>query len=442
MRAVFLVLAGFCMGFAGPARAADETNREIARTFANFHLQQKNLRPGWAVLRQHLESDPADVGAWNLLGLIYLEADQPSYAMKAFHNAIERGSTSDPERGIYLYNYADAANRAGRETQARDLLAQSAVHELSGAGAKLAMAELKSGAALPVLSLEAKSWSGSATVFSGYDSNVLLFSDSVVSGGTATGTASPAVSTILQARHSRAFASQPLEAAISTGFTYYQASESRKFNNLLSAIALDWGADNDELAVFDGSVGTQLDLSFMNTNGFQFFNWSEALQWRGKLRHSLRAETEFAIPFTYYKFRVEEGDDPEDDRSGLGLAPSLTHSRQFGSSRISGGLRVETLFSRGDNYRSYSLAIPVSVSRPVGAEWRLRALAEPQAASYSRSATGRRDRGIKFGLALARSFGSSFSATMDYSFRRNLSNVELATYAKHSLMLMVNYELF
>lgn len=439
MRASLLVFFAFLLISPGPARAADETNREIARTFAIHYIQQKELQSGWSVLRDHLEADPADAGAWNLLGLIYLEADQPAYALKALYRAVEKASQTDPERGIYLYNYADAAIRAGNETQARDLLVESASFPQTRATAKLALGELKAGNALPVFALESQShWDASAAFLSGYDSNVLLFSDSTLSAQTASGAASPTLSALVQVQNARSFADWSWIAS----FTHYQAEEARQFNNFATSLNSEWGKENEEFAVFDGSLGNQFDLAFMNTNGFQFFNWTETLRWRGTLRHSLRAETEVALPLSYQKFLVEAGDDPFDDRTGWSVAPALVHSRTFGASRFSAGIRLEAQLPKGDNYRSFSFAMPMNFSRTFGGSWGAAFSLEPQFANYVRSATARRDRGLKTGVALSRTFGDAISASLDYSFRRNISNVELATYSRHSLMLMVNYALF
>src|SRR5690349_21797722 len=98
----FVVLGAALVG--SSAWAAQETNRELAKTFVNFYIQQHEYNSARKYLTNHLQSDPEDAWAWNMLGLTHVETKAYAKAVDAFGNAVKHCKDGDEKRPFYRYN--------------------------------------------------------------------------------------------------------------------------------------------------------------------------------------------------------------------------------------------------------------------------------------------------------------------------------------------------
>jgi tetratricopeptide (TPR) repeat protein len=428
------------LAISGPARAADETNREIARTYANFHLSQRDLVSAVSGLREHIRSDPDDAGAWNLLGIVYLQASQPRYAADAFQGAVSRAG---PEvRGIYLYNFADARARSGDLGAARTGLAQAAQDPRVATAAEAALVRLGSGAPLPPLKLTRPGhWRGSVSLSSGYDTNVLLSSDTAVAE--ATGAASPSATTSVQAAHYKDHSERALLANGLASFTYHSDESARLYNSGYVAAGAEWAEGEDSRDRIGWAIGNELDVTFLNFNGFRFYNWNEGITPKLVIRHSPLHETELELPVRYQRFTVEDGSDLADDRTGFGVRPLVTYRRSVGPNLMTAGFQFEKHLARGTNYRANAFSVPLSWSQRqlFFGLWGLFEL-DLSHTRYYAADDDRTDRFAKAAVTLGRPLGGRWSGNLTYAFRRNLSSIGTYRYSKHLIALSVSHELF
>lgn len=421
-----------------------ETNREIIRTIANFHLEHQEFIPAQYLLAEHLREDARDAHAWNLLGLAYLGAKNLPQAAQSFYTAST--TVTDAHKGIYLYNYADALIQSGDQHRAKTVLELASRESSVAEASRRAMEQLAPGRPLPTLELASESqsgeWDSSLSVGSGYDSNVLLISNESIATVSRSNTASPFLSAQAKLEYSRAAGSGGIGIEGQAAFTYETNSAAQKFNTLYAAGELAWeGARPGPGGGFYSRVANSFDSSWLKSDGYKFYGLTEAIGWTGTLKHGRKAETILELPLRYQLFARDPGADAIDDRTGLGVRPAATHRLGFWRALFSASAQYERHLAHGSNYRAHSLLVPVSLTVPliwsvigsVGAEW--------SRTFYSESNPVRRDTGLRSWLSFGRRFGSDFFAGLDYGYRKNDSNVESATYEKHSATLTVTYDL-
>ncbi|MGE0616355.1 MAG: hypothetical protein AB7P04_12010 [Bacteriovoracia bacterium] len=425
-------------GVVGAASAADQTNREIVRTFANFYFQQGEYAQGQNYLMQYLETDAGDVGAWNLLGIFFAETNEFKKAQQAFYHAAKNSTGED--RGIYLYHYADALARNGDMNEAKKSLELARAYPTVTVAADAALDTLTAGKPLPDLELDKPGkWSVLGTLGTGYDTNVLLSSDTSLASTTTTNAASLFSSLTAQALYTKEVWGGRGNARTSAGYTYYFSSDARTYNSLGVVLAADWGRPLKTLTGWTFSYGNEFSLNYLNYNGFRFYNWSDALSATAKLQIDLRSEVEFKLPLRYQKFKFDTGDDAADDRTGFALPVEVTYRRYVDANVLSAGLKYERLLASGANYRSHTFSLPLSWTRllPWELYWGLGL--EGARVTYPESSTGRADTYLRLSTSFTRVFSSELSGTLSYGFQRNISNVASAQYGKHAVSILVTY---
>ncbi len=421
------------------ATPEEETNREVARTYSSFYLGQKDLSASIKVLMEHLKTDPKDTGAWHLLGLTLLESHENTKASQAFYQAL--ATSSELGRGLYLYYYADALNRSGDINKAKAVLERALKESDVSEVVKEALANLKPNVALPPIRFAKRgNWKGSLTLIGGYDTNVLLTSDSAIASISRSDTASPFGTFVGQIAHTKSLASGQLQSRGSAGANMNTAVAAKTYNTIFSSLGFDWGNGEEEFKSFDQALGETFDINWLNSSGYKFFSWTNTLKWRGALHHGASSDTEIEIPGFYTKSALDSTDDPANDRSGLGLRPSLLHRRYFAFGVITISARFEKLFAKGANYKSSTISVPFTWSRNVFLGLFGTLGLEGAQVKYPESSTLRSDRYLKASASLGRRVSKKIVGSLDYGYTRNISNVETARYNKHSLSLMVNYE--
>ena len=439
MKKSLLLLATAALTVPGAAFAADETNRELAITYANFHVQRKDYAAADRALSDHLRTDAQDSEAWNILGLVRIKAGNPTQAVEAFARAAS--VTGAPSHGIYLYNYADALSRSGDEARARKSLEEASSDAAVGSSARQALEELKPGRSLPELRLSPPArWNADMTVATGYDTNVLLFSDTTLASITGTGTASPFFLLAPRVSHSGDALGGRLDSDASVTFLDETGSSASAFNNLSVSAGSRLARPDKSFGLFHSYLG-RLDYSMLNLSGLEFFHWSALAGWRGVAQHRKGSETYFELPLRYQKFHTAAGDDPANDRTGPALAPTIGHRHQFGELDVDIALQFEKLFSRGANFHSTAFRVPLSLTHPL--PWDLTGTLGLEVARirYPDSSAKRADTSVQGSLVLSRRLFDRLNGILSYSYTKNSSNTDTAAYTKNSVALLVTYAL-
>lgn len=448
MKLKFLAVITLLLTQIAGAETFNETNREVSRTFARFYLDQKEFSEAQSVLAGHLVTDVSDSSAWNFLGLTYMETADYPRASKAFRKAIsltQGKSEKRDSRGIYLYNYADSLVRMGDVDPARKILIATLQYDQIESSARKALRSLKKGEELPPLDVQLPvqtTWSGEVSLRSGYDTNVLLYSDSSLASASRSDTASPNTSLGISVGNKTGLWGGALKTKAGSSFTYQTNQAARSYNSLYNSLGLDWVEAPREPKRFTHGIGSAVDLSYLNTNGFRFFHWSGELGWKGYLQHSSRSQTEFEIPLFYQNYSTENLSTLDDDRTGFGARAKMTHSRVVGAYVLSLGAELERQSTQGSNYKSYSISAPLSAVRSLF--WKMTGVAsfELTRTWYPNSSENRKDTNLSFSLGFFKKFGKAWGGALDLIFLRNVSNQESAQYTKNAVSITASYDLF
>ncbi len=440
----WIVIVLVCAVFSIQSWAAEEpsseqkTNREVVRTYVKYYLRHQEYGEAIRALTEHVVFDAKDAGAWHLLGQAYMGSGENKRAIQTIGEALKYAS--EDTRGIFLYAYADALNRAGDSEKARATLLEAGqiVQVSESAGAALAV--LKSGVALPSLKLAKPSlWKTNLGVGMGYDSNVLLNSDAVMATIKRSDTASPVLNVTGQVSNERPLHQGVFASRLVGGINGYSASAAQKYNALFASLGFDWAREPEADRV-SFKLGNGFDINWLNSSGYKFFSWTDTIKPRVIYPHSKGGETEIELPIYYQRFTLDPGDLAANNRSGPGGRVGISHRRAFGSGLLSSGLRFERHFAQGANYRANTYAVPLSWSQPL--VWGLAGslVFEGAQVSYSESAPSRTDRSARFSLSLGRRFAQSVFGAIDVAAMRNTSTVMTARYTKLTAMLRVSYE--
>jgi tetratricopeptide (TPR) repeat protein len=441
----FLVLLG---SVSGPreSRAGTTTNREIAQIRARWHLTQKERSEAIAVLREHLLEDADDDAALLLLGLVLLEDGRTREAGDYFRKAA--AVTQGERRVISLYNLADSYFRAGQIREAGDALRLAASGKSRDIDQPLrdhllsVAARLDSGDTLPPYRRPVPSRFGmTALMGSGFDTNVLLASDASLAATADTGTSSFQLSPGVQLAWHKpvGLSERALLIGASGSFSWNASEEAQAFNSLVLGQTLDWTRVAPSSSGF--SLGNQLDLVLLNTDGLGFFNLVETVRPRYQFRHSARASTDLDLGIRYQLFAAPA--DPDFDRTGPGVRPRLVHRHILGPTVLTAGVAYDLQFASGREFKASSLQVPLSLAVP--RLWRnLGVVVSGEFAStqYGESTTERADTLLQGALGLRLPWSRRSLLGLDVAYRKNTSTLESASYSKQQFVLTFSQDLF
>lgn len=425
-QAVFLLLLiGICNA------AADEvTNRELARTYANFYIRQKDFKQAQSSLASHLESDPADTEAWNLLGLAAMEIPDLGSAKQAFYRAAQ--DEKSESRGIYLYHYADALNRAGETNAAKDALKIASRYDEVKDSVSRAMEKMKERERLPELFLsERATWSKQIAISTGYDTNVMMAPNATLANLTASDIASPNAMVMGKVGFVKPKFTREIEASLLGAFQYQTNPAAYQFTSIYGAISGEYRENGDEFSQFYWAVPLKADAALLNTSGFQLFNWNGGVTPRFGYKLTGLSRLEFE-PFAAYRwFLLASGSDSANDRTGLAFGATLTYKTFLGAWEFSAGAKFDRQFARGNNFSSFSYMIPISfVSPTVFWNSKLAIKADVGMNDYPLASYTRRDFVINPQVSMFRKFGQKWTGTLTLGSIINSSSLTSADYRK------------
>ncbi len=381
-----------------PVQASDETNRELVRFAVSIHLERGDLAAAAQALREHLKGDLEDPQAWRLYALVLSRQGKLPESKAALARAL--ALAPEQEKASVASLLAPAAPGSGSKEQ------------------------------------RAVSWF-SMGLSGGYDTNVLLLTDATQAGATDAGQASPALAPSIRAGKTWKAGEDTWKLEGSSTFTWYSSAAAQTFDSLYSAASI--GAEGPVHGRWKSAWSVDADLSFLNSNGFQFFNWGVLAYLRPVWVHDSVSETRLKAGAGYRKFLFEAGDDPDNDRSGPSASVGVQYRRKLGAWVLGAGLGWDKQFTRGDNYKSDALGAPVSLDWAFSRSWSLQLRGEPSATFYPKSKLGRSDRALDVGLDLGWKSGPHWSYSLAYSGHRNTSTYEDARYTKFQGMLGVTH---
>jgi tetratricopeptide (TPR) repeat protein len=425
-----------------PALATDVTNREIARLYADAAIAEKDYAGAIRTLSEHVAADPEDGGAWHLLGVTQLLANQPERAIESFEKALPR--VPEENRGITRYYLADAYSRKGDPSKSVELLRAAKEEEVSAWSASRALADgLGTGAPLPEIvpgypgGFDGSLWAGTA-----YDSNVLLASNDSLATISRSDVASPKFTVGGNAVYTKkGYRGGNLVALGGANFDAHTATNAQRLNSLGTNVGAEWARPASTSDGIVHSFGDDFGLNFLNNDGFSFYSWQDTLRWRGILQQGYGVETEFSAPVRYQKYASPAAQSPDDERTGVAVGAEVAQRRQYRDRTGSIGLAAERAFTRGKNYRSWTFNLPIGWRDPSLPFWGLglRANLVPSIVRYPSSTNSRHDFNVTGTLSLTKPVRERTTAALNYIYVTNPSNLTAATYQKHTIGLQVIY---
>lgn len=424
----------------------DQGNREIATTYGIYYLRTRAHREAIEVLKNHLLNDLNDMANWNLLGLVYLRVRDYQQASTSFKRAaISSEETKDQEdqvnlTGVYWYNYADALIRLKKIKEAKAGLRQAQKYKNVESSAESALGVLVAGRPLPKLVVEdvRSPWAGSVTFGLGYDTNVILSSDATRSSASATGASSPLVNLLLGLDYLNAGSSSQFGSSWSAFLAYHSASEAKEFNAVSGSWLLNWEAKRTRQHQFLMGIENQFDLSYLNTDGYEFYSWNDLINWKSSWWHGANAVTRIRLSPGYQKFAKDDSAEDANDRTGPLVQLEIEYDRLIRAFKrewtLTGGLELERVFAAGENYVANTAAVSAGLSFMTWQQITAGFGIEGERAFYPKSSNSRKDWVLTSKIQLLKALGKKTWTSLGYEWVRNVSNDETATYSKHSLI--------
>jgi Tfp pilus assembly protein PilF len=421
------------------AKTRVDVNREVTQTYASIYFEVGDYVRAERLLTEQVQIDPTDGVSWNLLGLAQLERGSLTQALYSFKQAVLHASGETKRTA--LYNIADVQSRGKKEDAARQTLNRLLRVEGAEQAARHALKEMRTGRPLPPYEDDQrKRQSLSGTFGSGYDSNVLLFSESTLQPSDITQGGSAYLSPSLQYARIDSVGKRDLETRALASYTQYLDQASQSFNSLFGRIEGQFGSVADEHLGYHDAVGMSLDATALNLNGaLGLFNAVGGLRYRAILRSERTWEWWFEAPLRYQYFRGEVAG--EDIRSGPGAQVAIGQRRVIGPMVLFAKVLGDTVLTTGDNFRAWSIGLPVTVAFPLtNLGLALQLGGDVLFTDYYKNSSDRADTSYGGFFGVSRAFWGGIQAMLEYRFRRNASTLDVATYRKHQVGLYLSYD--
>ncbi len=456
-------LSAVAISFAANTAVAQETvqtasqaNRDLTYALVDGAVKIGDLDQAQRILSRQLETDSDDHVGWALQADIYLKQQNYAQAESAFRRAASsselRGPTKSNEevRAQYLYQAANARVLEGDLVQVQQLL-QEVVHaapSIQGLGAQVERIKsvLKAGQPLPPLKVtdgddadDAKKIRYLFGLRSGYDSNVLLLPDDTT--GVSPGSAFVSPSVVIDG--ALPISVLDIKGRSVSNFTAYTAEPSRKFNTIFQSLNAEWSPRLIRTETFSPTVGSRADLSFVNSDGMDFFSWTGTAYLNAVYTLDEVSSVLAELPLGYQRFPGVVVLDGVDRRDGWLLSPTAVYRRRIGEWSLSGGANYQEAWTMGQNFKSRTIGTTLGASRPLLFEIMGRLGLGYNRVNYRQSLTNRRDTRVDVSMGLTRimPFSKRMTVNLDYIYSSNDSSLTTATYKRHSVFLQATYAL-
>lgn len=436
----FKVLVFCILGSSFSHLQADiETNREVIQSFLRHHLSMKDYDSAETLVKEHLQTDSKDFERWNVLGFLYLRKQDYDKATRCFDMALKTADNS--HKGEMLYTQAEAYNKNDRHRKAKESLQRALAYPETEPAAREALDLIEPGKDLPPLkAVRPGEWNWNAGASAGYDNNALLLSNNTLDSVSRSGTASPSFAVSTRGGFKKDMYSGKLDSGANLSYNFYSNAAVRSFNTLSGAVNGKWTPDFEDIThpvSFNGRAG----ITYLNPDIFNFFTWNSEVSAETAWTHSGTNQTKLEIPFRYQNYSVPS--DRSNDRTGVAAGFKALHQYKLTSSLLSFGLDFERAWTNGENFKSYQYSIPIGLVKPLPL-WKMLGMLNMKGGQvfYTQSQTNRRDLNLAPTLMFIKGFDDGWTATLTYSYIRNESSVESASYEKHSVMLGFEKRIF
>jgi len=421
----------------------EDTNREIVQTYVKHFIEQGRFQRAERKLNHHLREDPRDSGAWNTLGLLSLRMRKLRPAEEAFKNAV--ANSDDELKGRYHYNYADVLNRRGKTAAAKVNLSKSKKYNSTSIAANQALRELKPRRSLPTLRAQSrqfglKGWTLKMGLQGGYDSNVLLLSDTTLALIAASSTESPVYK--FSGSGGYQFSAMTGVARIKGGlnFTWHTQNPAGSFNILSNSLALQWDkklSKNLKLALRNLN-----SVSFLNQSPFGYYNYVNTTTATTTYKYHRKASLELEALGKYQDFDTSSATTSANDRTGFGYGGRITNNFSFFKARISHGGRFQKINTKGSNFDTHTYQAPLQISHPLPERFIARISFTYTHTRYIKPSINRIDNNYNGKAAVGKKLSKNWIALFQYGYLKNTSKVASAKYKKHTGSLLLSYDFF
>lgn len=384
-------------------------NREWLKVAVQDRLNQGDLQGAAEVLKEHLKVDQADAAAWAQLALVQTRTSQCDQAQSSLLRAAQVAVAS--AQSVYLQG-AEQLKMRGCGAVAIDIETSSVVKN--------------------------HDFSGSVSLRSGYDSNVMLLADAAPS---LKDSPSAFVNPTVQLNYARAYDKGILNATSVSALTSYFDKSVRSFDNIFQSIGLEWRPQASTTSVWSWSAGTRYDLSLVRSSGFKFFSGTNTLF--GSFSKSTSAESlmGFDANVGYQNFSDGSALTAADKRDGVTVAPSAWYSKRYRKILWTAALTLSKVMAEGDNYKSFGATAMGGASGDLYSSVRYRASLSYGFSDYTQHASDRNDRRLDAMLNLSYTLASrsAWSFATEYTFSRNQSTVSSYSYNRSTILGQVIY---
>ena len=424
-------------------RTKQDTNREVIQTYAQVYLEQKDYARSEALLAAYLLKDSDDGALWVLLGQSQIESRQYSQACFAFKKANEVfRKKSDQNYALYLF--ADCLSRGGSFEAAVQILKQLSKESGGDDSATLALDQiqaktLKAGQALPPYTEKSRGQLRvSGGMGAGFDSNVLLVNENVVSNTPIANRGSFFLNPALQVGYLGKLWGQNFDSRYLASFTDYTNEVAKSYNSLYQRADFIYGSGPQRWGVF-------ADALFMNRSPFQLYNATGGISWLNSRKLSKSETLDFEVPIRYQNYRIDNTGLPINVRTGFGGQFRMRYrSMQSDRSMFLAQAAVDTQVTSGTNYDETQLLLPVfwSFELPYLRNFGIlnTLMGEVDGQWYWRSDVNRKEMSARIGTGMNRQF-DRIKVSLDYTYFKNVSTVSAARYQKETVLLMLSYDL-
>jgi hypothetical protein len=431
---------------ASPQPTKLDTNREVIRTYVQVYLEDKEFESAERTLVDYLHQDGLDPGMWNLLGLTLLLQKKFNRAIEAFIKAIQLFPSKSTEQSLAQYNLADVYFQAAKTNEAkiilRTIIAKKDDLKVSAENTldQILARELMLGQPLPpAVPGQRGRFRLTATLGTGYDSNVLLVDDLTSQSGGLLNAGSAVITPGVQLGYVGALWGHRLDSRMITSFTNYTSDSAKSFNLLYERADVMLGDSHTR-------VGITQEVSFINREPFQMYalNSGPVIQHRMPLSDGI--EWRFELPVRYRFFYFDRNGNDENNRSGVDINASATFTRQYPKSLIlNSQMILGPDLTKGQNFRMMKLIWPTSFSLPlpVFRDWGVMNTFGwmVSAQYYYQSNVERRDWLIMPTVGVSKVFSKSSRASLDYGLQKNFSTLQTARYSKHLITLSLSHDI-
>jgi hypothetical protein len=447
----YLIL-NLCSGLVSQAQensqkksAEDVRAEEIFRTNNNITIIQlealkENNQPKTALklLDYELNRDPQNHELWAYLGLNYVEQKNYMKAKEAYKKAVE--NSRSPQADLYLYNLAEAENLNGNTEDAKKYLNQIPEGSAYKSSAQNALMNMKSGQKLADAKLDIPgNFKVNLGLKTGYDDNVLLFSENTLATAQRTDTASAYLNPELNIAYSKPVSYGLFHSSLNLNSQLYQNEKAKPYQSFAGVLSAGVSAQKPAWANLTHSLTNTFKSSYLDTsNTFNHQSWDDTLQWKGIQNFSEASNLTYGFAVRYQKYPEGAG---LDNRTGVALKPEVTYSTSRGDYSGSIGANYERLAAEGDNYKSDTLGVPLSVDKKINESINANLGFTYTYTQYPDSSTNRKDGTGNLNASFNKQFNKKLSSGLGYTYTKNASSESSATYTRQTIDLKVNYEI-